>query len=433
MRFARDLQTGTWTRPQMRTPGYPIFLILTGATERPTKLLFVATLALYMGTVVVLLSLMRSLGVGDWWLAAFCAVSLLPIYVEPSAYVLTESISQWALCVTFALLLAWLRDGRWPMLGCATLMCLVSAMIRPTYEFLAPVLAAALVAGGWLGWMRRPARPRWIASLALLALVPLVGLQAYAMLNYMKFGFWSTSTVGGLAVSSKMATVLEYLPEEYAQARDMMITERDKLLVKPFDDHNGEGYIHRALPVLLRQFGGDELKTHSAIQHMNRWLLVHKPLSYVAVCVKAMGLYWMPNDYPLATGGSVELRAMWALLQLALTGLFLVQGCAIGGFMLLYAAGVASNRIAGGQWSSSFGRIAAAYLIANSIILYNWLVSSWIGIGQPRYRMPTDLLVLLTTVLGFVLWRKVLELMVVQLDGSADSAEGKLDRSSWAR
>jgi hypothetical protein len=94
---------------------------------------------------------------------------------------------------------------------------------------------------------------------------------------------------------------------------------------------------------------------------------------------------------------------------------------------------VASNRIAGGQWSSSFGRIAAAYLIANSIILYNWLVSSWIGIGQPRYRMPTDLLVLLTTVLGFVLWRKVLELMVVQLDGSADSAEGKLDRSSWAR
>src|SRR5580765_3327945 len=56
MRFAREIQSGAWTHPQMRTPGYPIFLILTGSTERPEKLLFYATLALHMGTIVLLLS-----------------------------------------------------------------------------------------------------------------------------------------------------------------------------------------------------------------------------------------------------------------------------------------------------------------------------------------------------------------------------------------
>src|SRR5260370_25093522 len=120
-----------------------------------------------MGTVVVLLSVMRSSGVGGWWLVAFCAVSLLPIYVEPSAYVLTESISQSALCLAFALLLAWMRDGRWPMLGWATLMCLVAALIRPTYQLLAPVLGAAVVVWACVGQMRKPARPRCSPSLAL--------------------------------------------------------------------------------------------------------------------------------------------------------------------------------------------------------------------------------------------------------------------------
>jgi hypothetical protein len=52
-------------------------------------------------------------------------------------------------------------------------------------------------------------------------------------------------------------------------------------------------------------------------------------------------------------------------------------------------------------------QLLSAYAIAMSVVLYTWLASCFLAIGLPRYRTPTDLLVLFTTLLGLAICREI--------------------------
>jgi len=49
-----------------------------------------------------------------------------------------------------------------------------------------------------------------------------------------------------------------------------------------------------------------------------------------------------------------------------------------------------------------------AYFLAGTIVLYNAVVTSLTEVGDPRYRVPTEPLIIFMCFLGFYLWRQLL-------------------------
>src|SRR6266511_1235308 len=68
---------------QDRAPGYPLFLLLTGASESPNRTLFVVSLVLYFASIWGLGIVLYRAGLTETKLNLFSFILLLPPYVEP--------------------------------------------------------------------------------------------------------------------------------------------------------------------------------------------------------------------------------------------------------------------------------------------------------------------------------------------------------------
>ena len=49
------------------------------------------------------------------------------------------------------------------------------------------------------------------------------------------------------------------------------------------------------------------------------------------------------------------------------------------------------------------------YALAGTIVFYTAMVSCVIEVGAPRYRVPTDSLIVFMAFLGIVLWRQLIQ------------------------
>ncbi len=222
--------------------------------------------------------------------------------------------------------------------------------------------------------------------------------------------------MSAMAVSCKVATVLEYLPDEYADLRTGLVKHRDALITKPFHNHTGQDYIYRAMPDLLRMYGGDEVKALRAVKQASVHLIKAKPLTYVHESMKLFASYWMPNDYEVPGLERGVGRAASAIFQFVVNGVFAFQVVVVVGLMFIYV----SVRIATGQpdWWPLAERdkeLACIYLTSLAIVLYTMIISCFMGVGDNRYRTPTELLILANTAIGFTLWGHSARALSVQV------------------
>jgi hypothetical protein len=235
-----------------------------------------------------------------------------------------------------------------------------------------------------------------------------VAFGAWVEFNGVRFGYWGMTTLGPYAMSTKTATFVEDLPDQYAGLREVLVRHRDRFIAERFTDHTGQNYIFRAMPEVLALYGNDEPKALRALEDANLYLIVHKPMSYVIDCLKLLPVYWTPAEGPLILALPGPARVIWALLQMVVVALFFVQAIALGGLGLLQIS--VRIRQGGATLWGSLGldpRLLSAYAIAMLVVLYTWFASCFLAIGLPRYRTPTDLLVLFTIALGTLIWKEV--------------------------
>jgi len=407
MKMARDIKHLTLSRLYERTPGYPLFLILNGAENGPTRLLFYSSLLVQFATIGILAYLLDILAVPRALTALFLVISLLPPYVEPAAYVMTETLSQFLIVVACVALLFWLVRKRNVFLVLFSAAALAAALVRPTFQALAPFLTICAV----LCFTARCTAPmsirRLLISLGIAVLIPLSGLAAYAYLNYSKFGYFGTSSMGAFTVSVKTVSFLEELPDRYADIRDILLKYRDPELLKPFSDHTAQMTAWRAVGELRRHYDNNENTVVTRLADANWYLIKNKPLSYLIECMKSLSIYWLPNEVALANGGSGKLRAIWAVLQLAIVGFFMLQEVAVCGLGLMWLSLLSARRSSPPRLSGRLQLSVCAYVIGSGIIVYTAVISCFLGTGIPRLRTPTELLIIATSVIGYVIWSDV--------------------------
>jgi hypothetical protein len=414
MRAAQDLADFRLDSLQVRPPGYPLLLLLTGASESPSRALLLVSLMLHCMTIWVLASVLHRVGLSQVMLILFGIVLLLPPYTEAAGRVLAENLAEGALAVAFFGVSRWILDKEraWLVLGGVAIA--FAALVHPTHQLLAVAISGCLALGACF-W--RP-RPHWKTvgfDSLLLIVTSLLVVGAYASANYARFGHFAVGHKLGLVLSTKTFAFVERLPDEYAPVRAALIHARNEA-VAAGGWHDAADSIHLALPELARVTGLQEPELSDYLLRVNWTLITKAPLSYVREVATAFAVYWLPTSGPLANFDSRALQLAWAAVHFGLMTAFVFTLAVVSGAgVLLYLGGSQRRRrleqIAGASELYNVERLLWIFALACTIVFYTAVISSVFEIGIPRYRLPTEALIVCLVFVGGEMTRRLAGLL----------------------
>ena len=407
LRVAQDLADFRIDQLNSRPPGYPLLLAFTGAGRS----LFYTSLILHFVSVWLIAAVLCALGMRGMWLISLAVLLSLPPYVEYAAYMLSDNLSEFLLVVAFSSLVLWFLRGRSTrLLVMSGVAMACSGLTRPTYQILAFIIACfLLIVRGAIGEKAFTYRKCIKAGLILLT-ASIVFIGGFSLLNYVKFNFFGIYPMTGFNLSTRTVRFLERLPEEYVAEREALIKARDVELTQRDGDHVANLSYWKAVPELIKITGLEpipELAKH--MLHLNLLLIKEAPLHYLQEVFSSFSSYWLPSSTRLTNMDSLALQSLWAgvhfgVLTLSVLQLVVILGLAIFMFSQRLFSGKAKRETSLSlPVESTF-----AYFLAGTIVFYNALATSLFEVGDPRYRMPTEPLVIFMCFLGFYLWRQLL-------------------------
>jgi hypothetical protein len=373
---AQDLRDRDLDAVHLRPPGYPLLLLATGASAHPTRGLLVAQLVLQLGAVYLLIRCLRRLAAPHSAVVALTVLLVLPPSVEPATSALTESLCTFLLVAAFATLAGDGNEMRRGSLAGIAIAC--AALTRPTYQ----LLATALVPLVWTGSSARRAVAMLIVSSAIVG--------GFALSNYQRFGYFGTSSALGFNLSTRTVGTLERLPE--GPVKDVLIAGRADYLVRRWGHLGGYMYVWSLLDELSRVTGLEGVALERYMLRLNLGLIWSAPGTYLLEVARSAGTYWTPYLGQVETRVRHPTYAVFLVLQLAGMALFWLTLAALFGAAMTHGLrAVPRSHL-------------RAFVLAVAIVLYTMLISIAIDIGDPRYRVPTDPLILLCAVLGTCMW-----------------------------
>jgi hypothetical protein len=233
----------------------------------------------------------------------------------------------------------------------------------------------------------------------------------YAFFNYRNFGYFVVTPKLGLSLSIKTVRVIERLPDEYAAIREILIRARDATLVT--GEHVGYMYIWGVVPQLKKITGFEQPQLSDYMLKLNLMLIREAPLNYLQEVFWAFGSYWLPSSSTLANFDSRSVQLFWGVIHFLLVSVF--------AFNLVLLLGAAIYLKASNLFGRHENRLPLEetrlthlqgfmYGLAGMIVFYTAVVSCLIEVGSPRYRVPTDGLIVFMLFLGTHLWRRLVDL-----------------------
>jgi hypothetical protein len=404
MHLAQNLGNFHLGDMSLRTPGYPILLVLTGASRQPTHTLFYVSLALHLISIWLLAHILSSLGLGHRALLIFAALLLLPPYVEASGYVLSENLAEFCLAAGFGSLSYWFFSKHTSLLWISAASFAYAALTRPTFQ------AAGLLLASYL-WIS----PRLFPSIGLssrqslraaliLVLVPSAVMGVYSILNYVESGYFG-STALSLGLSTRTVRFVERLPDGYAKTREALIRARNADLIQTGSSHTGYQSTGRALGELQETAGIRAADIPRHLLKVNLLLITTAPLTYLQEGAYAISSYWFPQARPLANMNSRLVQLDWAIFHFLVVFCFALQLFVLGGTQFLQL----SRRMFGSRGEPlrilvTTPQQIVTYYLALTLVVYTMLVSCFVQTGDPRYRIPTDPIIIFLVFLGGHIW-----------------------------
>ena len=409
MKVAADLQDLKLDTLHGRTPGYPLLLWLTNSSEQPTRLLFFTQLLLHFTSVLLLAYLLNYMAVSKKIIALFLFIAVIPPSMVMTAYVLTETLTQFFLVAGFVFLLLGLDKSNTTLVVISSIALSLAGFVRPTYELIfIPVLGMLLVA------LCLTKKSRGLLILATFSTFAFSTIFIGGLIwhNYSNFNYSKLTPFFGYGLSSKTARFLERLPDEYTEVRETLIRNRDRERVtyrtakprRPWHNssHNGLYYIWLTQPELrkIKNFSSKaELSTY--LLKMNRTLIRQSPLLYLKEVMIALPTYWFPATTNVSNFNSWKIKFLWATIHFAVILLFFfIISILLGCGLLLFNLPAESREKFRSQIADNADLFLLSFLIPISIIVYTMLLSIAVDVGNPRHRAPTDLFIFFTIAFG---------------------------------
>jgi hypothetical protein len=246
------------------------------------------------------------------------------------------------------------------------------------------------------------------ASVILVAATVLI-IGGYSSLNYHKFGYFGVTPLLGFNLSSKTVRVIEQLPDQYGDVREMLIAARDKHLVTRGSSHTALQYVWSiGIEGVQEKTKLSKAETSKYMLRLNLLLIRKAPLEYLSSVAESMALYWFPSNNSPANMNSRVLQLVWVLIHFVIVGLLALQLLVLGGIAIL----VISKRIITGDSKaiidiSSHKIPFVAYLLTAVIVFYTMIITCMVDIGDPRQRSGDALLVFMLFMGLHIWWRSM--------------------------
>lgn len=326
-----------------RTPGYPVFLALTGTDQRA----WIAQLLLGFIATLLLFFIGWKLTDKPWFgglVALIHTLNFGQVFFESN--LLTESLTTFLMILSMAGLLAWLLFPNLRSLWLAFLLGIISSimlLVRPLFIYLPFLILLVIFVEPWLSRRARQhlieigdstkigsARYHpWRYGVALL--IPVV-LLVGGWMNFIhsQFNQWSLTTMTGYHLVQHTGSFFEYVPDEYASLRDTYIKYRDEHIAQFGTQTNT---IWDAIPEMSKVSGYSFYALSRVLTSISIQLILNHPLLYIQSAVSGWWMFWRVPVYwsaealrfPSLTGG-LEIAILLQRGALFLTNLIFIVG-----------------------------------------------------------------------------------------------------------
>jgi 4-amino-4-deoxy-L-arabinose transferase-like glycosyltransferase len=383
-RLAEAVRAGFRQFDGTRGPGYPAFLALLG----PERLVY--AVQLFLGCLITLIwFLIGWQASGKAWFAGLLALaySLNPNQFFFEAALLTETLSTFFLTLGLLGAFLWLRDARWRKvwlglgIGLATALAVLT---RPLFQYV-PVLLVLFLG---FSFKKKKLRVNWkaILTITLVSVLVIGGWMAWIKAHYHVF---STTTLMGYHLTQHTGYLFEYIPDEYAQIRDIYIQFRDAQIAEYGIQGNA---IWQAIPAILEGTDYNFYELSRVMQSISIQLILAHPFRFLLSLLPDWWYFWR---VPVLFAPAGDLAG---LLNVAILGVRMVLFGANLVFILTSLAALVSKKLRK-LWSLS----AFHWLVAGCV----WgasAVSSILEQGNnPRYLVPLQTAAVFWSL--WVLWR----------------------------
>lgn len=393
---ATDLRDGKLNELHDRTPGYPLLLLATNSLE-PSPILFLTQLALYLLSVFLLVVFLNNIGISKPSTLLFLLLSLIPPSVVNTVYMLTETFTTFFLVTGAVMLFWWFKNGKILTIIIAGIALALSALVRPTYQFLFIVLSGLFLISLFL---LRIERKKLILAVTSIFLSSCLILGGFSLYNRQHFHYFGLTPMLGFNLSTRTVRVIERLPDQYADVRELLIKSRDSDLIARNSSHTGVMYIWQTIPDLQRLTGLNKVDLSNYMLRLNLILIEKAPLEYIVEVTKSIATYWLPSSTDISNFNSRAIQLLWIVVHFTVvTYFFAVFFLALSLLAFIWVFPIEIKRLIS-NLIMPFSHLFAPFFISILIIVYTMLISTMAEVGNPRYRTPTDLLMFFALTLG---------------------------------
>lgn len=397
VQLATDLQDGKLDELSDRAPGYSILLLATNSLE-PSSRLFLTQLFLYLLSVFLLAAFLDSTKISKPFIFLFLLLSLIPSSVVNTVYMLTETFTTFLIATGAVSLFWWLQNGKKTAIIVSSVAFAFSAIVRPTYQLLFVMLIGILLILALFTHERPKKIFPAIASILLSFCLLLGGISWY---NLQHFNYFGLTPMLGLNLSTKTVRVIERLPDEYKDIREVLITHRNSALIERNGSHTGDMYIWGTIPDLQRITGiNEKLELSNFMLKLNLMLIRKAPLQYVIEVTRSLSTYWLPSSTNISNFNSPIFELLWTIVHFSVTTLFFLVTILIFGLLITIWRVPIEIKKSIVNLLDPFSPLLIPFIISLSIIFYTMIISTMIEVGNPRYRTPTDLLMFFALSIG---------------------------------
>ena len=325
-RLAEAVLQGFTNYDGTRTPGYPVFLALTGTDQRA----WLTQLLLGFATTLLLFYIGWKLTDKAWFGAVIGLAHTLNLgqfFFESN--LITESLTTFFLVLTMAGVVLWLRQPKLRRVWLVVLLGLVSSitlLVRPLFVYLPFLLLAFL----WLEdrlsqkTAHQPNEVKPDASqyndhqytlrhgIALMIPVVLL-LGGWVGFIRLQFNQWSITTMTGYHLVQHTGSFFEYVPDEYASIRDTYIKYRDAHIAQFGTQTNA---IWDAIPEMSKVSGYSFYGLSKVLTRISIQLILHHPWLFIKSAASGWWMFWRAPVYWSAQ--ALKLPALTGVISTAI-------------------------------------------------------------------------------------------------------------------
>lgn len=412
------LKNGIINSPQFRLIGYPLFLIITGSSPKPTRNIFYVSIILHFVSIWLLSYIIFNMNINNKLkiIYIFCAVLLLPMYVESSGIISTENLAEFTLAIVFFCLCCWYRNGRQIFILIGGIFCAVSLLVRPTYILLWLALCPVLLISKKILPAERyklKGNKHLITAIFLLIFPSLLTIGGYYVYNYSKFGYLGITPRVGFQLFTKNLKYLEDIPDQYAKLREMLISERDKSLIERGSSHTGVQFVFGKAGSINKIFAKATGKSPEELDRemlkLNLKLIAKRPLEYLYSVATSLVSIWFPSMTKLSFGNLRSVQLLLSLIHFVMVGIFFLY---VAFFIVreIIAAIIKYNLTYSYLSCSRLSMHPYDHMVAITgimVIIYTIIISATVDVGAARHLKPVLMLIWLLNLSFIGQWHKV--------------------------